>query len=167
MDLSLHCIERHTIYKYKRFCNGTILSGHKCHYLFIHLEMFHNMLQHNACFCNYSEHQQVIVSLLVLHQRMFIVRELSQTLGTDRQGLLEACLPQIITHIIPLTAASKNEELAQDRSVQRHIKSAVACYDMIFEELGQKVKNCYPGSLLYVVCFYLLLINSRLLYCGT
>ena len=65
------------------------------------------------------------------------LKSLARPLSTDWCHLVRECIPETLIHILPLFAATKAEETAAERDVQKRLAHANSCYEF----LTQIVKN--------------------------
>jgi len=67
-----------------------------------------------------------------MNKRMDVVKEIAQKLGVDLKSLLTSCLPSVLVHILPLSAASAADQQAKQTAV------GFDCYNMLISELGSR-----------------------------
>ena len=66
---------------------------------------------------------------------MDVVKEIAAKLCVDVKSLLMSCLPHILVHILPLSAADAADQQA------RLTKVGFECYNMLIAELGKQVRT--------------------------
>jgi len=68
-----------------------------------------------------------------MNKKMDVVKEMAAKLHVDFKSLLMGCLPHILVHILPLSAAAAADEQAKLAAV------GFECYNMLIAELGKQV----------------------------
>jgi len=81
----------------------------------------------------YSKYCSTITACLVMNKKMEVVKEMAAKLSVDLKSLLMSCLPHILVHILPLSAAAAADEQAKLTVV------GFECYNMLISELGKQV----------------------------
>jgi len=66
-------------------------------------------------------------------KQMDVVKEMAAKLRVDLKSLLQSCLPHILVHILPLSAADAADQQAKLTAV------GFECYNMLIAELGKQV----------------------------
>ena len=70
-------------------------------------------------------------------KKMDIVNEMAAKLSVDVKSLLTSCLPHILVHILPLSAAAVADQQA------KLTKVGFECYNMLIAELGKQVRTLH------------------------
>jgi len=68
-----------------------------------------------------------------MNKRMDVVTEMAEKLQVDVKSLLMSCLPHVLVHILPLSAAAAADQQAKLTAV------GFECYNMLIAELGRQV----------------------------
>jgi len=72
---------------------------------------------------------------------MDVVTEMAEKLQVDVKSLLMSCLPHVLVHILPLSAAAAADQQAKLTAV------GFECYNMLIAELGRQVlTSCYART---------------------
>jgi len=80
------------------------------------------------------KHCSTITACLVMKKKMDAVKEMAAKLRVDVKSLQLSCLPHILVHILPLSAAAAAEN-KQDKLTAVGFE----CYNMLITELGKQV----------------------------
>jgi len=70
-----------------------------------------------------------------MKKQMEVVKEIAVKLCVDLKSLLQSCLPHILVHILPLSAAAAADKQAKLTAV------GFECYNMLIAELGKQVST--------------------------
>lgn len=84
-------------------------------------------------------HYSTIVPLLVMQKDIAAVKTVAETIGSEWCHLLEACVPKVLVHILPLFAMSKCGKVTSLRNMQTKVAHATACYDSLVAVVKQEV----------------------------
>jgi len=68
-----------------------------------------------------------------MNKKLDVLTELTVKLSVDVKSLLTSCLPHILVHILPLSAAAAADQPAKLTAV------GFECYNMLISELGKQV----------------------------
>ena len=81
----------------------------------------------------YRKHCSAITTCLVMNKKMDAVKEMAEKLHLDVKSLQLSCLPHMLVHILPLSAAAAAD--------QQNKLTAVGfdCYNMLITEVGKQV----------------------------
>jgi len=82
-----------------------------------------------------SKYCSTIAACLVMNKKMDVVKEMAAKLQVDLKSLLMNCLPHILVHILPLSAAAAADQQAKLTAV------GFECYNMLIAELGKQVST--------------------------
>ena len=92
-----------------------------------------------------STYCSTITACLVMNKRMEIVAEMAVKLNVDVKSLLMSCLPHILVHILPLSAAAAADQQAKLTAV------GFECYNMLITELGKQVSTNSQTATQYMI----------------
>ena len=84
-------------------------------------------------------HYTTVVPFLVMRKDTAAAKNVAETISSEWRPLLEACLPKVLVHILPLFAVSKCGKAASERSMQARVAHATTCYDSLLEVVKQEV----------------------------
>jgi len=68
-----------------------------------------------------------------MKKQMAVMKQIAAELRVDLKSLLQSCLPHILVHILPLSAADAADQQAKLTAV------GFECYNMLKTELGKQV----------------------------
>lgn len=81
-----------------------------------------------------------MVPFLVMQKHLQGVKWLAMMLEQDWLLLLQTCMPDILTHILPWFAVSKKQEDGRmSRTQQDRVNHANACYELLVKHISHKV----------------------------
>jgi hypothetical protein len=83
---------------------------------------------------------KVLVPQLFVRKLADTLEELANTVELPVPEVLSACLPAVLVHILPVFAVSKQDtSQGQLPGMDRRVKQASDCYDVLVDHLGQEV----------------------------
>ncbi|KAI0210307.1 Serine-protein kinase ATM [Lamellibrachia satsuma] len=110
----------------------------------------------------YKAHYSTIVPLLVMQKDIAAVKTVAETIGSEWCHLLEACVPKVLVHILPLFAMSKCGKVTSLRNMQTKVAHATACYDSLVAVVKQEsIDKCVVTHLDNIVVDILMTLHEN------